>query len=47
MISHEQRQNGLMSAEKFSLPVDEITKRIVETYRYILILLTFKNFDLL
>lgn len=40
MISPEQRHNGLKSAEKFSLPVDEITKRIVETHRYILILLT-------
>lgn len=33
MIMSEQRSNGLMAAEKFSLPVEEITKRIVETYR--------------
>lgn len=33
----EQRTQGLMAAEKFSLPVEEITKRIVETYRYLLI----------
>jgi hypothetical protein len=35
----EQRTQGLLAAEKFSLPVEEITKRIVETYRYILIFL--------
>jgi len=34
MILSEQRTSGLMAAEKFSLPVEEITKRIVETYRY-------------
>jgi len=31
----EQRTQGLLAAEKFSLPVEEITKRIVETYRYL------------
>lgn len=36
MVLSDQRTIGLMAAEKFSLPVDEITKRIVETYRYIL-----------
>jgi len=36
MVLSEQRTSGLMAAEKFSLPVEEITKRIVETYRYIL-----------
>lgn len=36
MISPEQRSRGLTAAEKFSLPVEEITKRIVETYRSIL-----------
>lgn len=36
MISSEQRSHGLTAAEKFSLPVEEITKRIVETYRSIL-----------
>lgn len=35
MVLSEQRTNGLMAAEKFSLPVEEITKRIVETYRCI------------
>lgn len=35
MTLPEQRSNGLDAAEKFSLPVKEITKRIVETYRYI------------
>ncbi|CAI6351545.1 unnamed protein product [Macrosiphum euphorbiae] len=33
MVLSEQRTSGLMAAEKFSLPVEEITKRIVETYR--------------
>jgi len=36
MVLSEQRTSGLMAAEKFSLPVEEITKRIVETYRYTL-----------
>jgi len=48
----EQRTQGLLAAEKFSLPVEEITKRIVETYRYLLVffsiihlfLLKFSNF---
>jgi len=31
----EERYNGLAAAEKFSLPVEEITKRIVETYKYV------------
>jgi len=31
----EQRSSGLVAAEKFSLPVEKITKRIVETYRYV------------
>lgn len=35
MVTSEQRCNGLMAAKKFSLPVEEITKRIVETYRYL------------
>jgi len=34
MVLPEQRTSGLTAAEKFSLPVEEITKRIVETYRY-------------
>lgn len=33
MITNEQRSNGLSAAEQFSLPVEEITKRIVETSR--------------
>ncbi|MCP6484508.1 nucleoporin Nup84/Nup107 family protein, partial [Klebsiella pneumoniae] len=33
MITDDQRFSGLMAAEKFSLPVEEITKRIVVTYR--------------
>jgi len=36
MVLSEQRTSGLMAAEKFSLPVEEITKRIVVTYRCIL-----------
>lgn len=35
IVLPEQRSNGLTAAEKFSLPTEEITKRIVETYRYI------------
>lgn len=35
MITPEQRCNGLMAAKKFSLPVEEITKHIVETYKYL------------
>lgn len=34
MISPEQRQQGLLAAEKFLLPVEDITKCITETYRY-------------
>lgn len=43
MITDDQRSSGLMAAEKFSLPVEEITKRIVMTYRYYFqkLLLTF------
>lgn len=37
MILPEQRCSGLAAAEKSALPVEEITKRIVETYRYILL----------
>lgn len=39
----EQRTQGLLAAEKFSLPVEEITKRIVETYRYLLLFLIINN----
>lgn len=35
MIMPEQRSRGLKAAEDVKLPVEEITKRIVETYRYI------------
>lgn len=35
IVLSEQRQHGLLAAEKFSLPVEKITKRIVEGYRYI------------
>lgn len=35
MISPEQRHQSLEAAVKFSLPVEDITKRIVETYRYL------------
>jgi len=38
MITNNQRSDGLMAAEKFSLPVEDITKRIVITYRYYLLL---------
>lgn len=38
MTSPEQRELGLSAAEKFSLPVDEITKRIIEMFRYTILI---------
>lgn len=47
MITDDQRSDGLMAAEKFSLPVEEITKRIVITYRYYLLLIIIINISTL
>lgn len=33
MVLPDQRNSGLKAAEKCSLPVEDITKRIVESYR--------------
>lgn len=33
IILPEQRHQGLVSAEKFSLPVEKITKHVVELFR--------------
>jgi len=45
IVLSEQRTRGLLAAEKFSLPVEEITKRIVETYRFILFFLSVRYFS--
>lgn len=39
----EQRSRGLKAGEDVKLPVEEITKRIVETYRYISFYLLISN----
>lgn len=40
MSSPEQRSKGLLAGENFLLPVEEVTKRIVETVRCVVFLPT-------